>query len=81
MSERVKRNCDRHGAAAAGPHCGRGRRLGRRRASALGVLRDVLGLRPGERALVSVYPLADIAAAHRSLEQSGGFGKRVVEIS
>jgi NADPH:quinone reductase-like Zn-dependent oxidoreductase len=28
----------------------------------------------------SVYPLADIAAAHRSLEQSGGFGKRVVEI-
>jgi NADPH:quinone reductase-like Zn-dependent oxidoreductase len=28
----------------------------------------------------SVYPLAGIAAAHRSLEQSGGFGKRVVEV-
>jgi NADPH:quinone reductase-like Zn-dependent oxidoreductase len=29
----------------------------------------------------SVYPLDDIAAAHRSLEKSGGFGKRVIEIA
>jgi NADPH:quinone reductase-like Zn-dependent oxidoreductase len=28
----------------------------------------------------SVYPLDDIAAAHRSLEKSGGFGKRVVQV-
>ena len=28
----------------------------------------------------SVYPLDDIVAAHRSLEKSGGFGKRVIEI-
>jgi NADPH:quinone reductase-like Zn-dependent oxidoreductase len=29
----------------------------------------------------SVYSLDDIAAAHRSLEAGGGFGKRVVQIS
>ena len=28
----------------------------------------------------AVYPLEDIAAAHRSLENSGGFGKRVVQV-
>lgn len=28
----------------------------------------------------AVYPLDDIAAAHRSLENSGGFGKRVVRV-
>lgn len=29
----------------------------------------------------SVYPLDDIAAAHRSLETSGGFGKRVIQVA
>ena len=29
----------------------------------------------------AVYPLDDIAAAHRSLEKSGGFGKRVIEVA
>jgi NADPH:quinone reductase-like Zn-dependent oxidoreductase len=29
----------------------------------------------------SVYPLDDIAAAHRSLEKSGGFGKRVIQVA
>jgi NADPH:quinone reductase-like Zn-dependent oxidoreductase len=29
----------------------------------------------------AVYPLDDIAAAHRSLEKSGGFGKRVIQIA
>lgn len=29
----------------------------------------------------AVYPLDDIAAAHRSLETSGGFGKRVIQIA
>jgi NADPH:quinone reductase-like Zn-dependent oxidoreductase len=29
----------------------------------------------------AVYPLDDIAAAHRSLEQSGGFGKRVIQVA
>jgi NADPH:quinone reductase-like Zn-dependent oxidoreductase len=29
----------------------------------------------------SVYPLEEIAAAHRSLEESGGFGKRVIQIT
>lgn len=28
----------------------------------------------------AVYPLEDIAAAHRSLENSGGFGKRVIQV-
>jgi NADPH:quinone reductase-like Zn-dependent oxidoreductase len=28
----------------------------------------------------AVYPLDDIAAAHRSLERSGGFGKRVIQV-
>jgi len=28
----------------------------------------------------AVYPLDDIAAAHRSLEKSGGFGKRVIQV-
>ncbi len=29
----------------------------------------------------AVYPLDDIVAAHRSLEKSGGFGKRVIEVA
>jgi NADPH:quinone reductase-like Zn-dependent oxidoreductase len=29
----------------------------------------------------AVYPLDDIAAAHRSLETSGGFGKRVIQLA
>jgi NADPH:quinone reductase-like Zn-dependent oxidoreductase len=29
----------------------------------------------------AVYPLDDIAAAHRSLEKSGGFGKRVIQVT
>ncbi len=29
----------------------------------------------------SVYPLDNIAAAHRSLQTSGGFGKRVIQIT
>ena len=29
----------------------------------------------------SVYPLDDIAVAHRSLEKSGGFGKRVIQVA
>lgn len=29
----------------------------------------------------AIYPLEDIAAAHRSLEQSGGFGKRVIQVA
>jgi NADPH:quinone reductase-like Zn-dependent oxidoreductase len=29
----------------------------------------------------AVYPLDDIAAAHRSLEKSGGFGKRVIQVA
>ena len=29
----------------------------------------------------AVYPLDEIAAAHRSLETSGGFGKRVVQVA
>jgi NADPH:quinone reductase-like Zn-dependent oxidoreductase len=29
----------------------------------------------------SVYSLDDIAAAHRSLEASGGFGKRVIRVA
>jgi NADPH:quinone reductase-like Zn-dependent oxidoreductase len=28
----------------------------------------------------AVYPLDGIAAAHRSLEKSGGFGKRVIQV-
>ena len=28
----------------------------------------------------AVYPLEDIAAAHRSLEKSGGFGKRLIQV-
>ena len=27
------------------------------------------------------YPLDDIAAAHRSLDKSGGFGKRVIQVA
>ena len=29
----------------------------------------------------AVYPLGGIAAAHHSLEQSGGFGKRVIQVA
>ncbi|MEU7852119.1 NAD(P)-dependent alcohol dehydrogenase, partial [Micromonospora parva] len=29
----------------------------------------------------SVYPLEDIATAHRSMEKSGGFGKRVIQMA
>jgi NADPH:quinone reductase-like Zn-dependent oxidoreductase len=29
----------------------------------------------------SDYPLEEIAAAHRSLERSGGFGKRVIQVA
>jgi NADPH:quinone reductase-like Zn-dependent oxidoreductase len=29
----------------------------------------------------AVWPLDDIAAAHRSLEKSGGFGKRVIQVT
>lgn len=29
----------------------------------------------------SVYPMDDIAAAHRSLEKSGGFVKRVIQVA
>jgi hypothetical protein len=29
----------------------------------------------------ALYPLDDIAAAHRSLETSGGFGKRVIQVA
>ena len=29
----------------------------------------------------AVYPLEEIAAAHRSLEHSGGFGKRVIQVA
>ena len=29
----------------------------------------------------AVYPLDDIAAGHRSLEKSGGFGKRVIQVA
>lgn len=28
----------------------------------------------------AVYPLEEIAAAHRSLEKSGGFGNRVIQV-
>jgi NADPH:quinone reductase-like Zn-dependent oxidoreductase len=48
------------------------------------LLADLAGYVDGKSVtpvIEAVYPLDDIAAAHRSLEESGGFGKRVVQVA
>jgi hypothetical protein len=54
-------------------------RGGRMAAIALGSPGDLAYLL-ASRMIEAVYPLDKITAAHLSLEKSGGFGKRVVQI-